>query len=216
MAPALTGPLELLTEVRESSQSERGEWEAAQMQAMLIAEVRRWAERAGRREAARANASPETADGEQPTTMRRWLEPFAVTHNLVRRQKTGEVTPLGNVPENTTAAEQAHPLREQRRHREQPPLQIADVKFAFTLPGQAGVSHAAKLVFKPTSEEWDDYFTPLSWKMNQRQKDAIDAAWGRISESDLGTLSPLDEPLFFAPGDEEPSLTIEDIFEEVK
>ncbi len=49
--------------------------------------------------------------------------------------------------------------------------------------------------------------------MNQRQKDAIDAAWGRIAESDLGILSPLDEPLFFAPGDEEPSLTIEDIFE---
>jgi hypothetical protein len=215
---ALTGPLELLTQVRESSQSERGEWEAAQMQAMLIAEVRRWADRAGRREArahANAGSTANAADGEPPT-MRRWLEPFAVTHNLVRRQKTGEVTPLGTKPEQTTAAEEAHPLREQRRRHEQPPLQIAAVKFAFTLPGQAGVSHAAKLVFKPTSEEWDDYFTPLSWKMNQRQKDAIDAAWRRISESDLGTLSPLEEPLFFAPGDDEPSLTMEDIFEQVK
>ena len=102
-----------------------------------------------------------------------------MTHNLVRRQKTGEVTPLGTAPAPPTAAEQAHPLREQHRRHEQPPLQIAAVKFAFTLPGQAGVSHAAKLVFKPTSDESDDYFTPLSWKMNQRQKDAIDAAWSR-------------------------------------
>ncbi|HEY4310080.1 MAG TPA: hypothetical protein VGN12_11565 [Pirellulales bacterium] len=203
---ALTGPLELLTQVRESSQSERGEWEAAQMQAMLIAEVRRWADRAGRRQAAQTDA----ADGEH-TTMRRWLEPFAVTHNLVRRQKTGEVTPLGSVPESATPTD-AHPLRE-RKHRYQPPLQIASVKFAFTLPGHAGVSHAAKLVFKPTTEEWDDYFTPLSWKMNGRQKQAIDAAWTRIAESHLGNLSPLDEPLFFTAGDEEPSLTLEDLFE---
>ncbi len=130
--------------------------------------------------------------------MRRWLEPFAVTHNLVRRQKTGEATPLGSVPAADTGATDSHPLR-QHKHRDEPPLQIASVKFAFTLPGHAGVSHSAKLVVKPTTDEWDDYFTPLSWKMNQRQKDAIDAAWGRIADSDLGILSPLDEPLFFAP-----------------
>ena len=71
---ALTGPLELLTQVRESSQSERGEWEAAQMQAMLIAEVRHGANRAGRREArTSAGENANAADGE-PTTMRqlRW------------------------------------------------------------------------------------------------------------------------------------------------
>jgi len=204
---ALTGPLELLTQVRESSQSERGEWEAAQMQAMLVADARRWAQWAGRRQAAAA-ADSDT----EPPTMRRSLEPFAVTHNLVRRQKTGEVTPLGSSPEQV---EQAHPLRE-RRHRREPPLQIASIKFAFTLPGQAGVSHAAKLVFQPTTDEWDDYFTPLSWKMNQRQKDALDAAWDRISQSDLGTLSPFDEPLFFAPGDEEPSVTMDDLFEHAR
>jgi hypothetical protein len=30
---------------------------------------------------------------------------------------------------------------------------------------------------------------------------------------DLGSLSPLDEPLYFAPGDAEPSLTLDDLFE---
>ncbi len=106
---ALTGPLELLTQVRESSQTERGEWEAAQMQAMLIAEVRRWADRAGRRQSAQAEHD-DVVDGEG-TTMRRWLEPFAVTHNLVRRQKTGEATPLGSVPATNADATEAHPLR---------------------------------------------------------------------------------------------------------
>ncbi|HEY1599619.1 MAG TPA: hypothetical protein VGG64_08460 [Pirellulales bacterium] len=203
---ALTGPLELLTQVRESSQSERGEWEAAQMQAMLVAEARRWAASAGDDR----DSTEDSTDSLGLATLRRSLEPFAVTHNLVRRQKTGEMTELAST--SAVHDNDGHPLRE-TVHATAPPLQIASVKFAFTLPGHAGVSHSAKLVVTQTDDEWDDYFTPLSWKMNNRQKQAIDAAWRRISHSDLGNLSPLDEPLFFAPGDEEPSLTLEDLFE---
>ena len=175
------------------------------MQAPLLAEARRWATSAGN-ENEIANGGD---SGGGPATMQRWLEPFAVTHNLIHRQKTGEGPMMGQSPE---PAEHGHPLRERAGESAPAPLQIASIKFSFTLPGQAAVSHSAKLVVDSTNDGWDDYFTPLSWKMSPRQKDAIDAAWRRIEQSDLGNLSPLDEPLFFAPGDSEPSLTLDDVF----
>ena len=135
--------------------------------------------------------------------------------------KDGRGDPAGRGPDSDAEPpprQTPHPLRPDEElppAADQPPLQIAAIKFAFTLPGHAGVSHAAQLVVQRTDDSWSDYFTPLSWKMNRRQCEALDVAWHRIARSDLGSLSPLDEPLYFAPGDTEPSLTLDDLFERV-
>ena len=63
--------------------------------------------------------------------------------------------------------------------------------------------------------DWEDYFTPLSWKLSPRQQDAIDHAWDRLASNTPGTISPFENPIFIADNESEPCLHLDDIFEPV-
>ena len=155
MRRALIGPLEVLNHVRESSQSERGDFETVQFQAPSFADVFNW------REWTNELSKDKPAAGSE-NNPKSFVDTYSLVHDLSQSLKTGQ------------------PFTDHSLRKSYPPIQIASVRFVFSLPESAALSRTHRLLKDKKTGEWDDYFTPLSWKLSPRQIEAIDHAWNLL------------------------------------
>jgi hypothetical protein len=192
---ALIGPLDLLAHVRESSQSERGEFETVQFQAPSLAQVANWNEWI-------KELNPDNTGADKAKSYpKSFFDVYSKVHDLSQTLKTGHDDSKSRSAKN--GAKRTHP-----------PIQIASVKFVFPL---AKSPTDRLLKHQKTAGEWDDYFTPMSWKLSPRQKEAIEYAWERIEQDDDATGSPFNDEIFVGDnGGDSSVLHLDDIFESVK
>jgi hypothetical protein len=191
---ALTGPLELLAQVRTSSQTERGEWEAVQLQASslttaLLSDALTRAEE---------NETPQISRAQKQKSAVDLFHRYRLARDLARQQRTA-----------TIVAEAAP-----GNHRGPAPIQVASVKFVFSLPSAPTVTSAGTRP-REAAGEWDDYVTPLSWKLNEYQQRAIDAAWKQAEENTPASGAAFRQQVFIADFAEEDGptwLTLDDVF----
>ena len=176
----------MLNHVRESSQSERGDFETVQFQAPSFADVLNW------KEWTKELGKEKSTAGAQ-NYPKFFVDTYSLVHDLSQALKTGQA---------------AFPDRSLRKS--SPPIQIASVRFVFSLPESAALSRTHRLLKDKRPGEWDDYFTPLSWKLSPRQIQAIDHAWDCL-EGVEGTASPFNHPIFI-DDENKPEVTLDEIF----
>jgi hypothetical protein len=201
---ALIGPLDVLTHVRQSSQSERGEFETVQFQAPSVAQVLNWNEWTEE-----LNNKATTAD-KAKSYPKSFVDTYSIVHDISQALKTGHDDSKSGSSKNGDAAN-----RFEASGKTSPPIQIASVKFVFSLPQSAALSRTGRLLKKESSDDWQDYFTPLSWKLSKRQKEAIKHAWERIAGKKEGAVSPFENAIFIGDNGSKPNLHLDDIFEPV-